>query len=383
MRIKVALAVLLAGALSAGAGSAYVVKRSLVANISTVRLPAAPGTTAGDGVDDPATVSTGATGQGSSAVGGGPTPGTNVVLIGSDTRQDQGDGFGSFSGARSDTVVLLHLATGRSQAYGLSIPRDLVTRLPLTSPACGSRSADVTQRFNVAFTVGGVTCTVAAVQQLTGVAVDHVLAVDFAGFAKVVDAMGGMQVCLRQAVVDRDANLELPEGVSHIDGAQVLGLVRARHFTTDGSDITRTGRQQHLLRQLGSQAQSGGLLRDPLRLYRVADAASRSLTTDEQLGSLEALVGFARSLADLDEDSVTLQTLAWIPDPRNPRATVVMDPAAAPAQLARLGGRAAPSETSLSISAPPPDDDPAAGASMPKPDAATSNIAGPVFCPVP
>lgn len=247
----------------------------------------------------------------------------NVLLLGSDTRAGQGAGFGDVSGARSDTAMLVHLAADRTWAHVVSIPRDLVVPVPRNARACGDvGSGPVVTRFNAAFAYGGPACTVLTVQQLTGVTVDHVAVVDFRGFERIVDAIGGMSVCLRTPVDDEDAHLDVPAGRQTLHGAGALALFRARKTLADGSDLARADRQQYLAKQLIAQVRAKHLITDPVTAWKVADAATRALTTDAQLGSVTALLGLARQAQLVPDAGWTFATFPYAANPAD-RNTVV------------------------------------------------------------
>jgi LCP family protein required for cell wall assembly len=197
--------------------------------------------------------------------------------------------------------------------------------LPLTRKACGRQAAERHDRFNAAYDNGGPACTVAAAERLTGIQVDNVLVVDFTGFEKIVNALGGLKVCLRHPVYDRNALLDLPAGTRKVGGKDALALMRARKAFGNRSDIGRTARQQYLITQIVTQVRARGLLSNPARLYRIASAATRSLTTDKNLGSVDALLDLATQVSGVEEKRIHLTTLPWLPDPANPTVTVVID----------------------------------------------------------
>lgn len=252
-----------------------------------------------------------------------------VLLMGSDARSGKGNtGYGSFDGARSDTTMLVHIYPDRDSALVLSIPRDTVTDLPSCKDASGATLPPVRDRFNSAFDRGGPGCTVKAVEKLTGLTVDHFVVLDFNGFKKTIDALGGVEVCLERAVSDPRSGLDLPAGYSRVSGEDALSFVRARHNIGDGSDISRIDRQQLFLSSLIREVSSSGLLADPLRLWRVLDSSSRSLATDEALTDSSAIIDLGTSLAGLHPDDITFVTLPWIWNPDDPN-TVVVDKARA------------------------------------------------------
>ncbi|MEW2448885.1 LCP family protein [Streptomyces parvulus] len=235
----------------------------------------------------------------------------NVLLIGSDSRAGDGNArYGRDSGTeRSDTTILLHLAAGRDRATAVSLPRDLMVDVPGCRGRDGSRTEPVFAQFNYAFAAGGSACSIRTVEKLTGVRVDHHVVVDFQGFKKMVDALDGVEVCLREPVDDKDAGLRLPAGRVTLDGEQALGYVRARKSLGDGSDTDRMDRQQRFLGALVNKVQSNGVLLNPVKLYPVLDAATSSLTTDPNLASLRGLYDLVRGLRDVPTERVQFLTV--------------------------------------------------------------------------
>lgn len=234
-----------------------------------------------------------------------------ILVMGSDTREGQGDGFGSaalIGGARSDTTMLVHLSGDREHVTVLSIPRDLMVTLPSCTLADGSQSYPYEDRFNAAFSIGGPECTIRTVTELTGLEVHHFVVVDFTAFERTIDALGGVEVCLTRPVTDPLAGLDLPAGVTRVDGAQGLAFVRARTSLGDGSDLARIERQQSFLASLVREATSRDLLVDPVRLIRSLDAATQSLTMDADLAWLPRTASIARSLAGVDPADVSFVT---------------------------------------------------------------------------
>ena len=165
-----------------------------------------------------------------------------LLVMGSDTREGQDDGFGSaalIDGARSDTTMLVHLSGDRENVTVVSIPRDLMVTLPECTMADGTPTYSYTDRFNAAFSIGGPECTIRAATALTGLPINHFVVVDFTAFERAIDALGGVEVCLTRPVTDPLAVLDLPAGVSRVDGAQGLAFGRAPTSLGDGSDQAR------------------------------------------------------------------------------------------------------------------------------------------------
>ncbi|MER6960415.1 LCP family protein [Streptomyces sp. NPDC000618] len=235
----------------------------------------------------------------------------NILLIGSDSRSGDGnEKYGRDSGTeRSDTTILLHLAAGRRSATAVSLPRDLMVNVPGCLRADGKRTAPMFAMFNYAFQTGGSACTIRTVEKLTGVRIDHHVVVDFSGFKDVVDAVDGVEVCLKEAISDKDAGLRLPAGKVTLDGEQALGYVRARKSLGNGSDTDRMDRQQRFLGALVNKVQSNDVLLNPVKLYPVLDAATSSLTTDPELASLRGLYELVRGLRDIPTEHVQFLTV--------------------------------------------------------------------------
>ncbi|GAA3146730.1 LCP family protein [Streptomyces echinatus] len=235
----------------------------------------------------------------------------NILLIGSDTRA--GDGNRQYGkdvvGQRSDTTILLHLAADRESATAVSIPRDLMVDVPSCRQEDGRRSDPVFAMFNHAFQVGGSACTIRTVEKLTDIRIDHHMVVDFSGFKEMVDAVDGVEVCLKEPVDDKAAKLRLPAGRVTLDGEQALGYVRARKSLGNGSDTERMGRQQRFLGALVNKVQSSDVLLNPVKLYPLLDAATSALTTDPELASLRGLYQLVRGLRDIPTERVRFLTV--------------------------------------------------------------------------
>ncbi|MGW7416278.1 LCP family protein [Streptomyces sp. NPDC054863] len=238
----------------------------------------------------------------------------NILLIGSDTRAGGNSKYGRDEGTqRSDTTILLHLAGGRTSATGVSLPRDLMVDIPSCTKADGTRTREMFAQFNWAYEMGGTACTIRTVEKLTGVRLDHHMVVDFQGFKDMVDAVDGVDVCLKKPIDDRDAHLKLAAGPQTLNGEQALGYVRARKSIGGGSDTERMDRQQQFLASLVNKMQSNGVLLNPAKLYPVLDAATKSLTTDPGLDSLRDLYDLASGMRDVPSEKVQFLTV-----PRRP-----------------------------------------------------------------
>jgi LCP family protein required for cell wall assembly len=292
-----ALAALLVVAL-AGLGVAYA---NLSGNIDTIDLLQSVGT------DRPA------------AVVEGPL---NILVMGSDTRKGIGTTeYGTDTvegGAHSDTNLLVHLSADRDRAAVVSIPRDSMVKAPEDCSDLSSTVADgVVRQWNMNFNQGGAPCVIRTLEGNTDIRVDHFVIIDFAGFQRMVDALGGIEVCLSEDVSDPDAQFELAAGRHVLDGKQALGYVRLRKQIGDGSDLGRIERQQAFMSSVAQKATSTSLLLRPDRLYSFLDAATESMTTDSEL-STSALASIANSVRSIGLSNVEFVTVPNEPDPEDP-----------------------------------------------------------------
>lgn len=246
----------------------------------------------------------------------------NFLLMGTDTRTGQGSDFGSeenFGGAgRSDTTMLVHLNPDRKSAVVVSIPRDSMVQIPVCTREDGQVINSRVDRFNAAFALGGPTCTIKTFESLTGIKIDHAVIVDFLGFSNVVDALGGLEVCLNIPINEpsaRGAGIALPAGTQTLRGSDALGLMRARYTLADGSDLARIKRQQELLALTIDQVQRKNVITDFTTLYRVASAATSSLRMDEGLASIDSLITLAQSVGGLRSRDITFLTVPFVLSP--------------------------------------------------------------------
>jgi LCP family protein required for cell wall assembly len=216
----------------------------------------------------------------------------------------------------------------RKQGTEVSIPRDSMVKIPDCNEADGQTVASNLGMFNSAFSEGGAPCTVKTVESLTGLSLTHYIAIDFEGVVGVVNALGGVKVCVTEPIDDSDSGLNIPAGTSTLDGDQALGFVRLRHSVGDGSDLERIERQQYFLDQLERQVRDAGLLTDPIKLYKVLDAATQSITTDPGLGNVTDLYNLAQSLNAIPAGKMTYVTVPNEPYPGDPARVIWSEPAA-------------------------------------------------------
>ena len=262
----------------------------------------------------------------------GPQKPINILVMGSDSRDCSGcdvDGL-TKGGQRSDTTILIHLSANRKRAYGISIPRDSIVNRPACKRADGSVSPAATaQMWNAAFSVGGPACTISQIQQLTGIKIDHFVVVNFEGFKSMVDAIGGVNVCIPQTWDDRAHGIYLKGGTRKISGNQALEYVRIRHIPgTDGTDLGRIKRQQAFVGSMVSQVLSSNTLTNPVKVIKFLDAATKSLTVDPGLKNLSKIAGVATQFKGIGLNKIQFVTVPWAYDSAYP-GRVVWRPEAA------------------------------------------------------
>jgi LCP family protein required for cell wall assembly len=253
---------------------------------------------------------------------------TNVLILGSDTRdlesaEDGGSapGYGSAEGARSDAMILAHVAADDSRIDAVQIPRDTIMDVPACEDTGHGGSEAFHGMINSALNAGPA-CSVSAVEKLTGVRLDHFIEVDFDGFATIVDALDGIPVDLDEPLQDEKAKLDLPAGEQMLDGTDALALARTRHAVGDGSDISRMGNQQMVMEAIIDRAKSTRTLSRPDRLYSFLDAVTSSLRVDEDLDSVTALASLASTASSVPEEAINFEIMPWAPAPENPNRVV-------------------------------------------------------------
>ncbi|MGW0856507.1 LCP family protein [Streptomyces sp. NPDC002690] len=252
----------------------------------------------------------------------------DILVLGSDSRSGANSAYGKDQGtARSDTAMVVHVNKGHKSASVVSIPRDtLVDRPACTDPGTGSQTPAATdQMFNSAYQVGGPACAVKTVEAMSGIRMDHYVEVDFTGFKKLVDQLGGVEITTSEAIHDPGSHLDLAPGKHTLDGEQALGLVRTRKSVGDGSDLGRIELQQAFVKALMEQVKSVGVFTNPAKLFGLANTATKAITTDSDLASVTKLTGFANGLKSLGADDVDMVTLPVQYDPANPNRVVPLE----------------------------------------------------------
>ncbi|GAA4635333.1 hypothetical protein GCM10023196_080390 [Actinoallomurus vinaceus] len=243
----------------------------------------------------------------------------NILLLGSDSRDGENKEYWSpdISGERSDTTILLHLSPNRDRAVAISFPRDSMVHVPDCKKKRGGTVPAFFGMLNAAFAYAGATCTWKMIESDTDIHIDHYVKIDFTGFKRVVDALGGVEICVPQAVNDPRANLSLKAGRQVVKGNDALGYVRTRYGLGDGSDLERIQRQQKFMASVVKKATSQDMLTDPTRAYRFLNAVTKSIATDDEF-SVSAMKKLATSLKGMSAGTVRFVTVPTQTYPKDP-----------------------------------------------------------------
>jgi LCP family protein required for cell wall assembly len=248
----------------------------------------------------------------------------NILMIGSDSRAGRNAKIGGYDqGQRSDTVMVVHLAPGRHRVIGMSIPRDTVVPVlacPASNGTAGQQAAPgVVERINATFAAGGPVCLWKTVEQVTGIHIDHFAELDFVGFEKVINSLGGVEVCLPAAVDDPMSGLDLSAGKHRIMGSQAIAFWRTREGLGMNDDPQRIERDQFLMASLVQGIEHSNLLGSPARIFSVLSDIASALTIDQGLGE-QGILKIAESMNGISGKSVQFVTAPFEAYPGDPKA---------------------------------------------------------------
>ncbi len=224
----------------------------------------------------------------------------NILVAGIDTRtglthQEEVElHVGSDISMNSDTLMLVHISADHSSVHVVSVPRDSWVDIP----------GHGMSKINAAIGLGGPALMVKTVEQATGLVINDYVEIDFLGFVKVIDALGGVDICLPYAVDDSYTGLHLPAGVHHVDGVTALAFARDRHSFAL-SDVARISDQQQLLSSLFAEATDSGILANPFRLQSFLSSLTASISVDKGFD----LIRLAGELRGIRSQDVTFTTV--------------------------------------------------------------------------
>jgi LCP family protein required for cell wall assembly len=229
----------------------------------------------------------------------------NILVVGTDTRDGQGDDFGQVDSELADVIMLLHISKDRKDAVVVSFPRDLLVSIPeCPNPDGGTFSAKNRQQINSSIGYGGVACTHLTVQEFTGLKIPFVAMIDFKGVIEMSNAVGGVEVVIDKPISDAYSNFYIDAGTHNLKGTEALGFLRTRHGIGDGSDLARISNQQLFLTSLFNKMKEDGTLTNPLRLYSLSSAAARNMKLSESMTDLGTMVTLASAMSDVDSSKM-------------------------------------------------------------------------------
>jgi len=270
----------------------------------------------------------------------------NYLLVGSDTREGltkaelkalRVGSVATAAGKRSDTMLLVHISKARDKAVLVSIPRDSFALIPAHLNKSGKSIPAAYSKINSAFNWGGAPLLIQTIEEMTELKIDHYIEVNFAGFAKVVDSLGGIEVCTKKDIDDPKSHLVLPAGVHTLNGIDALKYVRTREFDGLG-DIGRMQRQQAFMSSVVKKATSAGVLLNPVTMTNFINSSLSAVTTDEGLKNSD-LITLAKQMKSLATSNirtltVPLSNLNYYSN--GVTASVLWDPVLAPELWDRL-----------------------------------------------
>ncbi|MBB4714771.1 LCP family protein required for cell wall assembly [Streptomyces luteogriseus] len=216
--------------------------------------------------------------------------GTNYLIVGSDSRKGMSAEekkklhTGSAEGKRTDSMMILH--TGGGAPTLISLPRDSNVTIPSFKGSDSGKFYPNTGRqtkLNAAYAEDGPELLVRTVEANTGLHIDHYVEIGFAGFANIVDAVGGVEMDIPQDIKDTKSGADLKKGKQTLNGEQALAFVRTR-YALAGSDLDRTKNQQKFLSALANQVATPGTVLNPFKLYPTMSAGLDTLVVDKDMG---------------------------------------------------------------------------------------------------
>ena len=263
----------------------------------------------------------------------------NILVVGIDSREGQeavglNDGE---EGMRADTTMLMHVSADRTRIQVVSIPRDLLVDIPSCKRSDGTSTyAQYDVMFNTAFfngsnskdLAGGIACTKATTELLTGLSIDGFILVDFKGFVGLVDALGGVWYNFEEDIYDERSNLDITAGCHKLSGVEAIAFARTRYAVHDGSDIGRIGNQQKLVAAMMRELLSKNFISDLPALVTFTKQGLAALKPSSNLADFNTDVGLLLSVAGINKENIQFVTTPWYYPPSNPNRVALREPAA-------------------------------------------------------
>jgi len=270
----------------------------------------------------------------------------NYLIVGSDTREGLSraeikrlkvGGTEVAAGKRSDTMLLIHISKKRDKAAIISIPRDTYALIPEHTTSQGKVIPATHSKINSAFNWGGAPLLIETFEEMSGLRIDHYIEVNFVGFVRMVDALGGVEICTKKDIDDPKSHLVLPAGRHTLDGVDSLKYVRTRQFDGLG-DLGRMKRQQEFAGAMLRKATSAGVLLNPVKMIDFINSALDSVVTDDGLsqGDLLTLGKQLRNLSASSVRTLTIPLKYYNYSKNGVSAAVLWDPVLAPELFERI-----------------------------------------------
>ncbi|QBE48717.1 LCP family protein [Leucobacter triazinivorans] len=229
-----------------------------------------------------------------------------ILLVGSDSREGQSYQDGE-EGELNDVTLMLHVSADHQNATVVSFPRDLMLPIPSCPSDDGQPDyypAMSEQQLNSTMMYGGLPCTVRTIESLTGMSIPYAGLVTFDGVIGISNAIGGVEVCLAQPIVDEHTGLDLPAGEVTLQGNDALQFLRTRHGVGDGGDTSRISNQQVFMSSLVRELKSAETLSDPVKVYGLAKAGVDNMTLSSSMASVQFMQAVAGTVKDIDLDRI-------------------------------------------------------------------------------
>ena len=261
----------------------------------------------------------------------------NYLIVGSDTREGLSraeikrlrvGGTDVAAGKRSDTMLLVHISKKRDKAAIISIPRDSYALIPEHKSINTGKTVGATySKINSSYNWGGAPLLIQTFEGMSGLRIDHYVEINFVGFVRMVDALGGIEICTKRDINDPKSHLTLPAGRHILDGVDSLKYVRSRTFDGLG-DLGRMKRQQEFAGAMLRRATSAGVLLNPIKLVDFVNSALASVTTDSNLsqGDLLTLGKQLRNLSSSNVRTLTIPLKYYNYSKNGVTAAVLWDP---------------------------------------------------------
>ena len=270
----------------------------------------------------------------------------NYLIVGSDTREGLSreeikrlkvGGTDVAAGKRSDTMLLIHISKKRDKAAIISIPRDSYALIPEHNNSQGKVIPAAYSKINSAYNWGGAPLLIETLESMSDLRIDHYVELNFVGFVRMVDALGGVEICTEKDINDPKSHLTLPAGTHVLDGVDSLKFVRTRVFDGLG-DLGRMKRQQEFAGAMLRKATSAGVLLNPVKMVDFINSALDSVVTDEGLsqGDLLTLGKQLRNLSASNVRTLTIPLKYYNYNKNGVSAAVLWDPVLAPELFERI-----------------------------------------------